>query len=79
MRTIHEKRERKRINEQLKNMFLNFPVLNQIVESTMRKYGLRNSQSEYACVDPEVLIMLSKAAEIKYTNIIRDLLNISRS
>jgi hypothetical protein len=78
-RTLSEKRERKRLSESLKNMFLNYPVLNQIIESTMRKYGLRNSGNEFACVDPEILLMLNKAAEIRYTKIIRDLIEISRS
>jgi len=78
-RTPSERRDRKPMYEQLKNMFLYHPVLNQIIESTMRKYGLKNSGNEFGCVDPEVFVILSKGFEMKYTDMIRQLINISRS
>ena len=60
-------------------MFLNYPALDNLLVSTMQKYGLRSEGSTLTEVDPEMLLMISEAFEAKFGNIIRELIDISRS
>lgn len=47
----------------------------------MRKYGLRSQVgfNSPTNTDPEILIMINNAAQAKFSNMIRELINISRS
>ena len=54
------------------NMFLNGKILEEKLQSTMSKYGLKN-------MDMDVMEMLSDAIKQKYTTIITDLIDVSRS
>lgn len=60
-------------------MFLNYPALDNLLVSTMQKYGLRSEGSTLTEVDPEMLLMISEAFEAIFGNIIRELIDISRS
>lgn len=53
-------------------MFLNYKVLEERLKSTMHKYGIRD-------MDYEVMFMINDAMKHKYTDIIKDLIQISRS
>ena len=56
----------------LQSMFLNYRVLEEKVRGMMSRYGIRN-------MDPEIMFMMSEAMKSRYTNIIQDLIAISRS
>jgi len=53
-------------------MFLNPKVLEERLNQVMSKYGIKR-------MDPEIMFMISEAMKSRYTNIITDLISISRS
>lgn len=65
----HREREKQR---KYQSLFLNGKILEEKIRATMSKYGLRE-------MDEEVIEMVSNAMKLKYTNMLTDLIEISRS
>lgn len=61
------RRETRARQRKLENMFMNYEVLDQVVSSTMKKFGLRSNSPGPTTVDPEILLMLSEGMKIKYS------------
>lgn len=61
------RREVKSKQKKLDSMFMNYQVLDKVLVSNMRKFGLRPSGTGPTQVDPEILLLISDAMKIKYT------------
>ena len=53
-------------------MFLNNRILEDRLKNAMHKYGIQQ-------MDPEILFIMSEAMKNKYTEMIKELITISRS
>lgn len=67
--TLLKEQERQR---KLHSMFLNHRVLEEQLRGVMSRYGVKD-------IDPDVLFLISDAMKQRYTNIITELISISRS
>lgn len=56
----------------IQTMFLNYKILEEKVQSTMSKFGIRH-------MDSDVLFMINDAIKSKYIQILQELISISRS
>lgn len=61
------RRETRARQRKLEAMFMNYEVLDQVVASTMKKFGLRSNSPGPTTVDPEILLVLSEGMKIKYS------------
>jgi hypothetical protein len=73
--------ERDKIRK-LKNAFVNYRPLDNMVSSIVMKFGLRLRETynnDQTKVDPEALLMLSEGLRMKLDSIVRELIKVNRA
>ena len=78
---MQSSRRNKETERKLKDMLLNYECLDNVVASSMRRFGLKTRSKAFSSTktDPEVLLFLNEAMKIRYEQIIKELIQISRT